>query len=183
MQNIYFIRHGESEANQKHICAGHTDVELTALGIQQAKQAGLELQDSGLHIDLLISSPLKRALNTAKEIAKIINYPEDKIVIRKEAIERYRGNFEGKPTSLQHGVSDDQYIAEGAESEAQMKQRATQLLEFAKSRTEDNILIVSHNQFGRSVVAYTTGKERSEIERLPNAHIIKIAPSSAIVTP
>lgn len=174
MQNIYFIRHGESEANQKHICAGHTDVALTPLGIQQARQAGFELLQSGLQIDLLISSPLLRALDTAKEIAKILNYPEDKIIIRNEAIERYRGSFEGKPTSLQHGISNDQYIAEGAESEEQMKQRAVELLAFAKSRPEDNILIVSHNQFGRSLVAYTMHKDRAEIDRLPNAHIIKI---------
>lgn len=45
MKKIYFVRHGQSEANMKKIYAGSTDSPLTPLGIQQAQETGRLLLD------------------------------------------------------------------------------------------------------------------------------------------
>ena len=57
------VRHGESEANISKRYCGITDVELSQLGFEQAKEAGKILKDKTIHN--IFSSPLKRAKNTA----------------------------------------------------------------------------------------------------------------------
>ena len=62
------FRHGQSTFNTKGIIQGHTDGSLlTDLGRQQAVEAGKKLADK--NISLIISSPLKRA----KETAELVN--------------------------------------------------------------------------------------------------------------
>jgi len=61
---LYVIRHGESQANVEHVYCGQMDSPLTALGRQQAKQAGKFLK--GIPFDKVYSSPLSRAVDTAK---------------------------------------------------------------------------------------------------------------------
>ena len=39
MTTLYLIRHGESQANERDVFIGHTDLELTALGYKQAELA------------------------------------------------------------------------------------------------------------------------------------------------
>lgn len=174
MKNLYFIRHGESEANLQKIIAGHKDVPLTELGVSQAKEAGRKLKESGIKIDLIVSSPLKRAHDTAIEIAQNIDYIKNKILINEEAIERYRGKLEGQSVFLQDGMSDFDYAEYGAESEVDMQKRAKRLMKFINGRKEENILIVAHNQIGRALVMHTTGRNRDDIGRLSNAQVFKI---------
>ena len=42
---IYIIRHGESVGNLNRICLGHTDLDLTDLGVEQAKKTADALSD------------------------------------------------------------------------------------------------------------------------------------------
>jgi len=64
---LYIIRHGESTNNVQG-AQWVPDPELTALGIAQAERLGERM--ASVKIDYLLSSPLKRALRTAHEIAK-----------------------------------------------------------------------------------------------------------------
>ena len=174
MKKVYFVRHGESEANALGICAGHTDVALTREGLEQARQAGHNLLESGQTIDLIVSSPLKRALTTAQEIARYIGYPEENIVLQRDAMERFRGDLEGRPSREQDGMTDEEFAAHGAESEAELLVRAERLRDFVTNRPEQSILIVSHNQFGRSFIAHAKGVTWQQIDKLPNAHVFPI---------
>ncbi len=68
MSKIYMFRHGQSTFNKQGLIQGHTDSSLlTELGQQQAIDAGKKLADK--NISLIISSPLKRA----KETAELVN--------------------------------------------------------------------------------------------------------------
>lgn len=60
------IRHGETIWNKEHKMQGQTDIPLSKVGIKQAKQLSIHLKD--IHLDILYSSPLKRASKTAKQI-------------------------------------------------------------------------------------------------------------------
>lgn len=61
---VYLLRHGETEGNVKGTFAGHTDTPLTNLGRRQAKEAHHKINH--FDIDVVISSPLSRAVDTAK---------------------------------------------------------------------------------------------------------------------
>jgi 2,3-bisphosphoglycerate-dependent phosphoglycerate mutase len=68
MSNTYtliLLRHGNSVWNQENLFTGWVDVELSDQGRAEAKRAGELLADSGLKPDLLYTSKLKRAINTA----------------------------------------------------------------------------------------------------------------------
>lgn len=65
MHQIVFIRHGESLWNRENRFTGWTDVDLTELGIVEAKAAGALLKEKGFTFDLAFVSVLKRALKTA----------------------------------------------------------------------------------------------------------------------
>ena len=62
---LILLRHGNSIWNQKNLFTGWVDVDLSDQGRQEAKRAGELLAESGLKPDLLYTSRLKRAINTA----------------------------------------------------------------------------------------------------------------------
>ena len=68
MTHVYFIRHGQSEGNLKHLFLGHTDLDLTDLGRKQAERVGDFFKD--IHVDAIYSSDLLRAYHTACPVAK-----------------------------------------------------------------------------------------------------------------
>lgn len=64
MYKLILIRHGQSEWNLSNQFTGWTDVDLTPLGVEEAKRAGQILRDSGLDIRYTYTSYLKRAIKT-----------------------------------------------------------------------------------------------------------------------
>ncbi|MBW7832723.1 MAG: 2,3-diphosphoglycerate-dependent phosphoglycerate mutase [Simplicispira suum] len=64
MHKLVLIRHGESTWNLDNRFTGWTDVDLTATGIEQAKNAGRLLREEGYEFDLACTSVLKRAIHT-----------------------------------------------------------------------------------------------------------------------
>ena len=64
MYKLVLIRHGESTWNLENRFTGWTDVDLTATGIEQAKQAGRVLRQEEYEFDLAYTSMLKRATRT-----------------------------------------------------------------------------------------------------------------------
>lgn len=63
--SLILLRHGNSVWNQQNLFTGWVDVDLSDLGRQEAQRAGELLAQSGLKPDLLYTSRLKRAINTA----------------------------------------------------------------------------------------------------------------------
>ena len=64
MYKLVLIRHGESTWNLENRFTGWTDVDLTALGVAQAKQAGQLLKKEAYEFDVAYTSVLKRATRT-----------------------------------------------------------------------------------------------------------------------
>lgn len=62
---LILLRHGNSTWNQENRFTGWVDVDLSDQGRKEAKRAGELLAESGLKPDLLYTSKLKRAINTA----------------------------------------------------------------------------------------------------------------------
>lgn len=64
MHKLVLIRHGESTWSLENRFVGWTDVDLTATGVAQAKQAGRWLRAEGYDFDVAYTSVLKRATRT-----------------------------------------------------------------------------------------------------------------------
>jgi broad specificity phosphatase PhoE len=64
---LYLVRHGQTDSNVRRILHGSTDVPLDAKGIRQAHLIAERLSNEVV-ADALVSSPLDRALTTARII-------------------------------------------------------------------------------------------------------------------
>jgi 2,3-bisphosphoglycerate-dependent phosphoglycerate mutase len=64
MHKLVLLRHGESTWNLANRFTGWTDVDLTPLGVEQARQAGRLLKEGGYEFDVAWTSVLKRAIWT-----------------------------------------------------------------------------------------------------------------------
>lgn len=64
---FYFIRHGETDWNRDHRAQGRSDIPLNPTGYRQAEAAAAIVAD--LPVATLVSSPLRRAYDTATVIA------------------------------------------------------------------------------------------------------------------
>jgi broad specificity phosphatase PhoE len=74
--NIFFLRHGESEGNDARVIQGREDFPLSAAGRKQAQQVAAWFTDK--RIDTVLSSPLKRAAQTARIIASVLGVEDVK---------------------------------------------------------------------------------------------------------
>ena len=92
--DILLTRHGQTEWNVLKKVQGKANIALNETGENQALITAQNLIDE--EIDLIISSPLKRALQTAEIINKTKNIP---LIIDERISERDFGEFEGKETS------------------------------------------------------------------------------------
>jgi broad specificity phosphatase PhoE len=70
MGPFYFLRHGETEWNVEGRFCGRTDVPLSEVGRRQARLLALRVKP--LLVESLYSSPLRRALETARLIGEVI---------------------------------------------------------------------------------------------------------------
>ena len=73
MNNLILLRHGQSQWNLENRFTGWEDVPLTDNGINEAKNAGKLMLKNKIKIDLIFSSILQRANNTAEFAIKEMN--------------------------------------------------------------------------------------------------------------
>ena len=97
---IYFVRHGESVANEQNLFAGRQNTPLTELGVRQAHQAGKRVAALGIRFDEIHVSTLDRAGNTAAIIADELVTRPGETVVSAELVEREFGVFTARNKSL-----------------------------------------------------------------------------------
>ncbi len=86
---LILVRHGETDCNKNNKIISYSNPPLNSNGIKQAKIVAEKLKNE--NFDFIYSSPLKRALDTAKEINK---YHGVKIIKSDLLKERNYGDFE-----------------------------------------------------------------------------------------
>jgi 2,3-bisphosphoglycerate-dependent phosphoglycerate mutase len=64
MHKLVLLRHGESQWNRENRFTGWVDVDLSPVGIEEARAAGRLLKAEGYRFDLAFCSVLKRAIRT-----------------------------------------------------------------------------------------------------------------------
>lgn len=178
MKHLYIIRHGQSEANAQHIVAGFYNSPLSDLGRLQAKLAGQNAKRF-FHFDLLVSSPMKRAFETATIVAAELNFSAEKIMTLEDLRERNLGEREGTLASANQQYSgnyEDVENTPGIEPIEAVYARAKQVLDQLRQRPEEVILATTHNGLGRMLETVVSGGEPLELyaqARLEHAIIYK----------
>ena len=93
--NLFFVRHGETDFNLEGRFLGISNEPLNEKGISQAKMSAELLHTLHEKFDLILTSPLKRAKETAMNIANSLPYSIE--IVEEECLkERNYGKFEGK---------------------------------------------------------------------------------------
>lgn len=83
MATVILARHGRTSANTAGVLAGRSKgVHLDDLGVEQARAAGARL--AGLPLAAIVSSPLERCRETAREIAAAQTRPEGRLRVSAE---------------------------------------------------------------------------------------------------
>ena len=100
MKNILLIRHGQSEWNKLNLFTGFKNIELSDQGIEEADKAGQNFKNLNIKFDIVFTSELKRAQETAKIILKNLDqwdhlYGEGKIITDIKLNERDYGDLTG----------------------------------------------------------------------------------------
>ena len=152
---FYVTRHGEAVWNVHNKICGRTDVELTEKGREQAGELAERVKD--YDIDLIITSPLQRAFETAQTVANKCRIP---LQIDDRLIEQHYGIFEGKDRQDEGFLANKRQFAyrypEGGESMMQMAYRVYGFIEDVKKNyPKKNVLIVCHGGVCRCLL-YTS---------------------------
>ncbi len=142
---------------------GQTQGELTANGIEQAKETALKLKDT--HIDVFLSSDLKRAIDTCKIIAASHG---GKVVTTPLLRERDWGSFTGRyiPDLKDEPWPDD------IESLDTLLHRAASFIHYIKEKYPNKtVLAVGHGIINKAIQAALLNKTMSDITRMENTEI------------
>ena len=175
MGSVYFIRHGQTVWNVQHRIAGVTDVELTEEGYRQARAAAEELRNSGIRIDEIWSSPLRRASETARILSEATGIPwrsEPRLT------EQNFGKWEGQATVDEGFILEKQQFARrcgGGESMLQVAQRVYDVLDELKRTPDRTRILVAHNGIARVVRSYFEEMTNEEFARwtVPNCRLMR----------
>jgi len=148
---VYFItllRHGESEGNSSGVLQGQSDYPLTPIGLEQAQRLADCWNSQEAKFDLIISSPLLRASQTAAIIANALKVPME---LDSAWRERSFGSLQGTnlneldqrfpPVDFYHPYNP---IGGNGESQMDLYARASLALQNLLRRPVGSYLVVSH---------------------------------------
>lgn len=93
--SLVFIRHGQSLWNASNQFTGWVDVDLSELGLKEAKSGGHELAKQKIQFDCMLTSYLKRAIKTGNIVLEAIDQLYIPVVKSWRLNERMYGGLQG----------------------------------------------------------------------------------------
>lgn len=152
---IFSTRHGQTSYNGLGRILGTTDIDLNETGEQQAKELAERIAEMNC-IDLIISSPMKRAVKTADTIAKRCGI---EVAVDERLREWNYGEYEGMDR-LTEGFRNNKVnfgvrMGKTGESLLQLSHRIYSALDdIIESYGDKTVLIVSHGGVCRVIETY-----------------------------
>ncbi|MGW0199287.1 bifunctional RNase H/acid phosphatase [Nonomuraea sp. NPDC003201] len=149
--SLLLLRHGETALSVERRFSGRGDAELTANGLAQAAAAAERLSREPYRLDVIVSSPLKRARQTAEAVARRTGLD---VEVDKDLRELDFGDWEGHtftevqrrwPAELSTWLADPETAPPGGESFTTVARRVQAAGERLVERYEGKtVLAVSH---------------------------------------
>ena len=172
MKNILLIRHGQSEWNKLNLFTGFKNIELSEQGIEEANKAGQNFKNLDIKFNIVFTSELKRAQETAQIILQNLDQwdflnNEGKIISNINLNERDYGDLTGlnkKETAEKFGEEQVHKWRRGysdqppnGESLEDVVRRVTKYFDEVikpaiQSDENDNILIAAHGNSLRALL-------------------------------
>lgn len=184
---IFITRHGQTEWNALGKLQGRQDIKLNEVGKEQALTTGEKIKNE--KIDIIITSPLKRAKETAEIINKQFNV---EIVEDDRLMVRCYGDFEGitkvelKEKKIQYPEIDDacNYLKNidifNMETIQDLCARIYECLDEITTKYQDkNLLIVTHGSSSIPIKCYFMKYplenlvDREKIKGLENCEVVE----------
>lgn len=173
---IYLIRHGETDWNVQGLWQGHTDVPLNAIGHEQAQLLAQRLHTERVRFDVIYSSDLTRAYQTAWQIGSMMNIPVEMLpplreidlgawsgMTREQIQERFPVEFE----LLKQGQDIPRG---GAETLAALQKRVVSVIvAMVKQHPGERLAFVTHGGPVRMMLSYVC--QQFDVSQLPCKHI------------
>lgn len=155
------LRHGATDWNRQGLFQGRTDNPLNDTGIAQAHEAAAKL--AAIELGHVVSSPLRRAVQTAEIIATVA---ARSMTLDHDLIELDFGSFEGQPVRelmLRHGKNNAQGLVDMLPADAEpwddVASRAIRSIrQWLDRHPEQEILLVCHDAVMQSMAQRLTGK-------------------------
>jgi len=169
--NIFLIRHGQTDMNIDRCLQGRCNTELNAKGLDQARRAADEVKKMGLKPDMVYSSPLNRAFKTACIVS---GFEEKDIIVDDRLQEMCFGIYEGMKRSdvekidpgfdsVFFGAPDTFVPMDNGESFEEVIKRGgeflTRLKEDLNGIDNKTVFIFAHGAIIRGVISALTDRE------------------------
>ncbi len=170
---LAIVRHGQTSYNAGGLVQGRINIPLNDQGRKQAKELGEQLRIQGEHFDLIASSPLSRALETASIISNELgmNHP---IYVDHHFVERDFASLDG--TSVETAmplVRIKNYQFEGYEHDAMMVNRIHRaVLNFYKIHGDKRVLLVAHSHVIKALMIHINPEKYSFSDLIRHVDII-----------
>lgn len=177
MPDLIIIRHGQSVWNLENRFTGDTDIELTSVGIAEAKNAGELIKNFELHA--AFTSVLKRAIHTLEiilETTKELNLP---LTYNKALNERNYGDLQGlnkAETTAKYGAAQVLLWRRGFNIKPpngeSLQDTYNRVVPYFKKEIEPllinnkNVLIVAHGNSLRALMMYLENIGDTAIEEV-----------------
>ncbi|MBA7660482.1 Phosphoserine phosphatase 1 [subsurface metagenome] len=166
MTQIILARHGETQWNVEEVFRGRIDIELNETGIKQAELLAEYL--SGIKIDAVYSSPLRRALKTAEMIASYhkldveiapglvdFDYGEWQSLAHQQVRDRYKELY------AEWINSPDRVKMPDGESLNDVRERAMGVVSDVIAKYEGTVVLVSHRVVNKVLICALLGLDNS----------------------
>lgn len=145
---VYFVRHGVTDSLEKGIIQNDND-SINETGRCQAKKLK-EILNSYL-IDIVVSSPHRRAVETAKFIRDKISINQLFMEVKKprEVVgkKKNKETMRIKEITYQGHLNDPDWHYSDEENFRDLTVRGTKVLDFLKSQRGKKVVVVSHSNF------------------------------------
>jgi broad specificity phosphatase PhoE len=152
-QEVYLVRHGETEWSLSGQHTGSTDIPLTDNGKEVAREVGEKLK--GVDFAAVWSSPMSRAIDTAR----LAGF-EHHVRLDDNLKEWDYGDYEGKTTAEIRETRPDWFLwrdgCPGGESPAQVGKRADGLVEEVRA-VQGDVLLFAHGHILRVITSRWLG--------------------------
>jgi len=161
VNELWLVRHGETEWTISGQHTGRTDIELTPAGEEQALSLAPRL--AGHEFAAVLTSPLTRARRTAE----LAGFPDAQTDTRLTEFDY--GDYEGLTSEEIRAQRPDWWLwrdgAPGGETIDQAGRRADAVLADLEP-IDGDVLLFGHGHFSRIIAVRTLGLDASDAQRL-----------------
>jgi 2,3-bisphosphoglycerate-dependent phosphoglycerate mutase len=176
---LVLVRHGQSAWNQKNLFTGWKDPELTELGKEEAFKAGQHIKKQNIKFNLLFTSALKRAQDTASIILEVIEESNINIFKNEALNERDYGDLTGLNKDMARQEFGEEQVqiwrrsySDGPPNGESLEDTYNRVIPYFENeimpalQKNKNVIISAHGNSLRALVKFIEEISKEEIVKL-----------------